>query len=351
MSAQHRHLGRSENNEATKPVAVVTGASAGIGRATAVAFARRGWRVALLARGEAGLDGARRDVEAAGGRALIFALDVADAAAVAAAADRVVTEWGRLDVWVNNAMATVFGPADRIPAEEWRRVTEVTYLGAVHGTLAALRHMRAAGRGTVVQVGSALAYRSIPLQAPYCAAKAALRGFTDSLRCELLHDRSGVRLTMVQLPGVNTPQFSWSRTHMAHRHRPVGKVFQPEAAARAIVRAALDASREVWVGVPAVMAILGTMTAPGLLDRHLARNAYEAQMSSEPAGNGAGILDHPASADAGAHGRFDNEAKLRVLGFSAGLVRAAALATAGLVAGAAAVALHRPRGTDLRRRA
>jgi NAD(P)-dependent dehydrogenase (short-subunit alcohol dehydrogenase family) len=315
------------------PVAVVTGASAGIGRATTVALARRGWRVALLARGHAGLEGARRDVEAAGGLPLVMSLDVADAAAVAAAADQIFQTWGRIDLWVNNAMATVFGPADRVPPDEWRRVTEVTYLGAVHGTLAALRHMKAAGRGTVLQVGSALTYRSIPLQAPYCAAKAALRGFTDSLRCELLHDRSKVRLTMVHLPGVNTPQFSWSRTHMPRRHQPVGPVYQPEPIAEAIVAAALKAPRELWVGAPTIKAILGAWVVPGLLDRYLARATYEQQMSSESAGDGSGILVNPADEDHGAHGAFGAEARPRVLSASAAQLRGGtALAAAGLLA-------------------
>ncbi|WP_207539557.1 SDR family oxidoreductase [Sabulicella rubraurantiaca] len=338
------HLLRpARNGGSAAPVLVVTGASAGIGRATAVAFARLGWRVALLARGHAGLEGARRDVEAAGGAALVIPLDVADGAAVSAAADQVVAQWGRLDVWVNNAMATVFGPAERVLPEEWRRVTEVTYHGAVHGTLAALRHMREADGGTIVQVGSALAYRSIPLQAPYCAAKAALRGFTDSLRCELLHDRSGVRLTMVQLPGVNTPQFSWSRTHMPRRHRPVGKIFEPEAAARQIVRAALHAPREFWVGMPAIGAILGTMVAPGLFDRYLARSAYEAQMSLEPAGDGTSILNHPAGDDAGVRGPFEDEAKPQVLGISAALARAASALLVTGMASRLAIALARRR--------
>ena len=302
-------------------IAVVTGASAGIGRATAIAFAKRGWTVALLARGEAGLEGARRDVEAAGGVAVVLPVDVADADAVTAAADSIVSECGHIDVWVNNAMATVFGRAEDIPADEWRRVTEVTYLGAVFGTLAALRPMRARDRGVIVQVGSALAYRSIPLQAPYCAAKAALRGFTDALRCELIHDKSGVQLTMVHLPGVNTPQFGWSRTHMPHRHRPVGAVYQPEVAAAAIVKAAMEAPRELWVGMPAVQAIAGASVAPGLLDSYLARAAYDAQSGEEPAGSGRGILFAPADQDGGIHGSFDDEAKSSAIPVKAGAAR------------------------------
>ena len=246
---------------------VVTGASAGVGRATAVAFARLGCNVALLARGHEGLEGARRDVEAAGGRAHIISVDIANAKAVDQAADNVAHRWGGIDIWVNNAMATVVGPADQVAAAEWKRVTEVTYLGAVYGSLAALRHMRRQDAGTIVQIGSALAYRAIPLQSAYCGAKFAVRGFTDALRTELLHEGSSVRLTMVQLPGVNTPQFDWSRTHANTRHQPVGTVFQPETVAETVVRAALTAPRELWVGLPAMHAIIGTMLAPGLLDR------------------------------------------------------------------------------------
>ncbi|MGH6610137.1 MAG: SDR family oxidoreductase, partial [Burkholderiaceae bacterium] len=204
------------------PVAVITGASAGIGRATAIAFAQHGYDVALLARGNAGLEGARRDVEQAGARALVMETDVGKAEVVFDAADQIIEQWGCIDVWVNNAMATVFGPADEIPPLEWDQVTRTDYLGTVYGTLAALRHMKPRNRGTIVQIGSALSYRSIPLQAPYCAAKFAVRGFTDSLRSELKYDRSAVKLTMVQLPGVNTPQFEWSKSHMPYRHRVVG---------------------------------------------------------------------------------------------------------------------------------
>ena len=338
----------SARGEPVPGVVVVTGASAGIGRATATAFARRGWAVALLARGEAGLAGARREVEAAGGCALVITLDVADPAAVNAAADQVAARFGRIDVWVNNAMATVFGRADQVPAGEWQRVTDVTYLGAVYGTLAALRHMRPCDHGTIVQVGSALAYRSIPLQAPYCAAKAAVRGFTDALRCELLHDGSGVRLSMVHLPGVNTPQFGWSRTHMAKRHRPVGAVYQPMVAAEAIVKAAIEAPRELWVGAPVVQAILGSMAAPAVLDRYLARAAYEAQLGPTPAGDGAGILEHPSSRDGGVDGPFGAEAALRAMTASAGLIRTT-IALSAFGALAAAFVIGRNRAERARR--
>jgi short-subunit dehydrogenase len=238
------------------------------------------------------------------------------------AAAQVVAQWSRIDVWINNAMLTVFGPAERVSADEWDRVTRVTYLGAVHGTLAALEQMRLRDRGTIVQVGSALAYRSIPLQAPYCGAKAALCGFTDALRCELLHDRSRVRLTMVHLPGVNTPQFEWSRTHMQTRHRPVGPVYRPEAAAEAIVKAALKAPRELWVGAPVVEAILGTMLAPNLLDRILARRAYEAQMAERTSDTAFDILNAPADRDHGVAGPFAAHARARARSVRPGLIRA-----------------------------
>jgi NADP-dependent 3-hydroxy acid dehydrogenase YdfG len=305
------------------PVAVITGASAGVGRATAIAFARRGYRVALLARGEAGLEGARRDVEAAGGSALTISVDMSDDRAVDAAAESVVAAWSRIDVWVNNAMVTVFGPADRVTPAEWQRVTNVTYLGAVYGTLAALRHMKQRDAGTIIQVGSALAYLSIPLQAPYCGAKAALRGFTDSLRRELLHDGSHVRLTMVQLPGVNTPQFIWSRTHMRTRHQPVGAVYSPEAVARAIADVALKAPREVWVGVPTFEAILGALLGPGLLDRFVARSTYEPQENAVPSSTDFDIMDHPAASDHGERGPFTAREVTHAAAQPAGAVRGA----------------------------
>jgi NAD(P)-dependent dehydrogenase (short-subunit alcohol dehydrogenase family) len=290
-------------------IVVVTGASAGIGRATAIAFARRGDRVALLARGSEGLEGARRDVEAAGGTALVIETDVAHCEQVESAADRIEREWGPIDVWVNNAMSTIFCNFLDTSPEDFKRATEVTYLGAVWGTRAALRRMKPRDRGAIVQVGSALAYRSIPLQAPYCGAKSALRGFTDSLRSELIHDRSRVHLTMVHLSAFNTPQFDIARNCTGRKAQPLGAIFQPELAADAIVWAASHRRREVWVGFPAVQAILGTRVIPGLLDHKLAHDAYEGQQTDEPRPEGTpDNLYDPVPGDHGAHGRFDDRA-------------------------------------------
>lgn len=293
-----------------KRTVVVTGASAGIGRAIACEFARHGWRVALLARGHDGLEGARADVERLGGEALVLPTDVADAAQVEAAAAQVEARWGAIDVWVNDAMATIFADALSIAPEDFRRATDVTYHGAVWGTLAALRRMKRRDRGTIVQVGSALAYRSIPLQAPYCGAKAALRGFTDSIRCELAHDRSRVHVTMVQLSAFNTPQFEWGRTNLEKRPRPMGRIFQPEVAARAVYYAATHRRRELWVGWPAVQAILGQKVIPGFLDRMLGRTAVDGQHTDEriPPGRKDNLWE-PVAGDHGAHGRFDGEAQ------------------------------------------
>lgn len=330
-------MARFGKKGAQRPVVVVTGSSAGVGRATAVAFARQGWRVALLARGRERLHSAALEVAAAGGEALVVPADVADADAVEAAADRVADAWGGIDIWVNGAMATVYSPIAQITPTEVRRVTDVTYLGLVHGTLAALRHMRPRDRGTIVQIGSALAYRAIPLQSAYCAAKFAVRGFTDSLRTELLHEGSRIRLTMVQLPAVDTPQFDWARSRMHGRLQPVGPIFSPAAIAGAIVRAAVEAPRELWVGGPAIQAILGTMAAPGWLDRMMARS-FDGQVTDEPATPRDGNLFEPPPGDPGSRGRFGARSRPHVVAVSDLAARGAAAAGAiGLLAGAAAI--------------
>jgi NADP-dependent 3-hydroxy acid dehydrogenase YdfG len=293
---------------------VVTGASAGVGRATAVAFGRRGDRVALIARGKEGLAAAARDIERAGGRALILPCDVADAAAVDAAAQRAEDELGPIDVWVNDAMAAVLAFVHETDPADFRRVTEVTYLGCVYGTMAALARMRARDRGVIVQVGSALSYRAIPLQASYCGAKFAIRGFTDALRTELMHEESGVRVTMVQLPGLNTPQFTWVRTTLRRQPQPVPPIFQPELAADAIVHAAEHPRREVWLGGSTVLTILGNKLAPWFADRYLARTNVKAQQADQPLDpSRPDYLHEPLddAADRGPHGPFDAQAKRR----------------------------------------
>ncbi len=288
-------------------VVVITGASAGVGRATVREFAKRGAHIGLIARGRDGLEAARREVELAGGRALVLPLDVADAAAVEAAAEQVERDLGAIDIWVNNAMVSVFSPIKEMTAEEFRRVTEVTYLGVVHGTLAALKRMLARDRGTIVQVGSALSYRSIPLQAAYCAAKHAERGFTDSLRCELIHDGSNVRVTMVQMPALNTPQFGWTKSRLPRKAQPVPPIFQPEVAAEAIYFAAHTKRRELLVGMPTVEAIVGNKIAPGLLDQYLGKTGYDGQQTDEPENPARpDNLFEPVPGDHGAHGTFDD---------------------------------------------
>jgi NAD(P)-dependent dehydrogenase (short-subunit alcohol dehydrogenase family) len=293
-------------------VAVVTGASGGIGRATARILAERGVKIGLLARGRAGLQGAADDVRGLGGEALPIETDVADYAQVEAAADKVTSQLGPIDLWINNAFSSVFAPFMHVRPEEFRRVTEVTYLGYVHGTRAALERMLPRDRGTIVQVGSALAYRSIPLQSAYCGAKRAIVGFTESLRCELLHDKSSVRVTCVHLPAVNTPQFDWLLSRLRRHAQPVPPIYQPEVAARSIVAAADRPNRrEYWVGGSTVSTILANRTMPGLLDRYLALTGYRSQQTDEEVDpNRPGNLWHPADRgdDHGAHGSFDDRA-------------------------------------------
>jgi short-subunit dehydrogenase len=295
-------------------VVVVTGGSAGVGRATVRELAKRGASVGILARGTEGLERTRDEVAMLGGRAVSIAADVANPTEVESAAASIEAELGPIDAWVNNAMVSVFSPIRSTRAEEFGRVTAVTYLGVVHGTLAALRRMLPRDSGVIVQVGSALAYRSIPLQAAYCAAKHAVAGFTDSLRTELLHDGSGVQVTMVQLPALNTPQFDWVRSRLPRRAQPVPPIYQPEVAARAIIRAIEDPRRESLIGWPTVAAIQLQKLMPGILDRYLASRAYEGQQTDEPEDPGrADNLFRPVGVDLGAHGRFDDRAKDREL--------------------------------------
>ncbi len=321
-------------------VVVVTGASAGVGRASARRFAREGAHIGLLARGADGLEGARRDVEALGGRALVLPADVANWEQVDAAAARVEEAFGPIDIWINNAMASVFSPVAEMEPEEFRRVTEVTYLGTVHGTLAALRRMRPRDRGTIVQVGSALAYRGIPLQSAYCAAKHAVQGFMDSLRSELLHDGSRVTVTSVHLPALNTPQFGWVKSRLPRRAQPVPPIYQPEVAADAIFWAAHHRRREIWVGAPTVQAILGNRAAPGLGDRVLAASGYDAQQTGEPEDPARpDNLWHPVPGDHGAHGAFDARARGSSAQLWATTHRAVTLAAVAAAAAAIAYGL------------
>ncbi len=291
-------------------VVVITGASAGVGRATTQALARRGARIGLIARGIDGLEGARRDVEALGGEAIILPCDVADAEGIEAAAAKVEETFGPIDLWINNAMASVFSPVKDMTAEEFRRVTEVTYLGFVYGTLSALRRMLPRDHGVIIQVGSALAYRGIPLQAAYCGAKHAIQGFTESLRCELIHDKSRVRITMVQMPALNTPQFRWVKSRLPNKAQPVPPIFQPEIAADAILFAADNYRREVWVGWPTVKAIAGTRISANYAEHYLAEQGYSAQQTGEPRNPDAPHnLWDPVPGDHGAHGVFDERSR------------------------------------------
>jgi short-subunit dehydrogenase len=325
---------------------VLTGASAGVGRATAREFGRRGARVALLARNAEALEAAADEVRREGGTALVVPTDVADHEQVEAAAERAEAELGPIDVWVNDAMASVFGRVHDIDPRDFRRVTEVTYLGCVYGTMAALGRMRPRGRGAIVQVGSALAYRGIPLQSAYCGSKHAIKGFTESLRTELLAESSDVHVTMVHLPGLNTTQFGLVRTLLPRTPRPVAPVYQPEIAAKAIVHAADHPQRRAyWVGGSTALAIVGNRVAPWIADRYLARTAIDGQQTNTPADEHRRHTDYlyePVPGDHGAHGSFDDEAKTRspqaVLSRHRG---AAAAGAAGIAAGAAAALLRR----------
>lgn len=298
------------NKESDSRVVVVTGASAGVGRAVAQEFGARGCSVGLLARGRERLEAAKKDIEAAGGKAIVIPTDVAHAEEVEAAAERVEQELGPIDVWVNDAMTTIFAPFHEITPDEFKRATEVTYLGCVYGTMSAMKRMRRRNRGSIVQVGSALAYRSIPLQSPYCGAKHAIAGFTDSIRSELIHQKSKIHITMVQLPAMNTPQFSWCRTRLPRHPQPVPPIFQPEVAARAIVWASSHRRREIYVGWSTAKAIYGQELAPGYADKYLAKFAYSGQETCEPiAPDRPDNLFEPAAGQFGAHGIFDDRAR------------------------------------------
>lgn len=291
-------------------IVVITGAGAGVGRATVQEFARQGYAVGLLSRDPDRLERAAAECRALGVQALPISTDVADADAVEAAAAKVESELGPIDVWVNVAMATVFAPVAKLTAQEFERGTRVTYLGQVHGTMAALRRMRTRNRGTIVNVGSALGYRSVPLQSIYCGAKFAIRGFTDALRSEIIHDKLDVHLTMVDLPAVNTPQFDWSLNKMGKKAKPVAPIYQPELPARAIFFAATHRRRQIWVGLPTVKAILANRIAPGLIDRYLAKAGYSGQLTDQPLGEGAPAnLYETVPGAYGAHGRFDDQAR------------------------------------------
>jgi len=293
-------------------VVVVTGGSAGVGRAAVRMFAEHGDDVAVIARGWDGLDAAAKEVEAAGRRALALSVDVSDAAAVESAAAEVEESLGPIDVWVNCAMTSVFAPFKDAMPEEVRRVTEVDYLGFVYGTKAALDRMLIRDRGVVVQVGSALAYRGIPLQTAYCGSKHAIKGFTESVRCELLHDKSNVRLTMVQMPALNTPQFDWVLSRLPRKPQPVPPIYQPEVAARAILWASEHNRGEVFVGGSTTATILGNKVIPRLLDRYLAHSGFDSQQTQEPADpNRPANIWEAVAGDHGAHGDFDSKAKAR----------------------------------------
>jgi NAD(P)-dependent dehydrogenase (short-subunit alcohol dehydrogenase family) len=322
---------------------IITGASAGVGRAIAHRFAREGDRVGLIARDRAALEDVQRELQACGAKAVEWeAVDVSDAEAVLTAAAQLERRLGSIDIWINDAMETVFSTVADIDAQEFRRVTEVTYLGLVYGTMAALKSMRPRRRGRIIQIGSALAYRGIPLQAAYCGAKHAIRGFTHSLRAELLHEKSGITVSIVELPAVNTPQFDWARAHIPHTPRPMGVPVEPEVVADAVFRAAQGSSREYWLGLQTILTILGNSVAPAYLDRYLARKGVAGQQTSIPLAIGRDDnLDHPVTALHRTRGSFSAGSSMHAPLVRGELVRAAAVIigaalffAAGAVAGA-----------------
>lgn len=349
--ARDRIVRKGSGRGRRKGVVVVTGGTAGVGRATVRAFAAAGWDVGILARGRDGLRGTAREVERMGQAACAVPTDVADADQVETAAAAVEAELGAIDVWVNNAMTTVFAPVHAIDPAEFERATRVTYLGSVWGTMTALRRMRPRNHGVICQVGSALSYRSIPLQAPYCGAKAAIRGFLDSLRSELIHDGVDVDITLVHLPAVNTPQFDWCRARLPNRPQPVPPIYQPEVAADAIVWAAEHPRREVWVGVPTWKTILGQRVSPPAMDRYLAQVAWDGQQTDEPLGRERpDNLFEPVPGDAGAHGAFDDRARSVSIQMEASrhrhLLAGVALAAAGALALGMRMGRRGGRGAD-----
>lgn len=333
-----------KHNHFKDKVVVITGASAGIGRATAWEFAKQGAKVALLARGMEQLEATKSEVEAYGGKALIIQCDVADANQVEAAAEQTERELGEIDVWVNNAMASVFAPFKEVSPEEFKRVTEVTYLGTIYGAKAALKRMLPRDKGAIVFVGSALAYRGIPLQSAYCGAKHGIQGFYDSLRSELMHDKSNIKTCMVQLPGVNTTQFGWVLSKLPNKPKPMGKVYQPEVAARAIVFAAAHNRREIFVGYPTFEAIIGNKIAPWLGDYVLSKNGYKGQQTNEPVEQDRkDNVWEPVPEDRGAHGTFDDIAAKKSYTLWASMNRNIIRAVAGLAVIALVAGLNNKR--------
>lgn len=322
-------------------IAVITGAGAGVGRATAQEFARHGCDVGLIGRDRDRLETAAAELRTLGIRACVAPADMADADAVDQAADKIEAELGPIDIWVNNAMATIFAPVADITAAEFRRATEATYLGTVHGVMTALRKMKVRDQGAIINVGSALAYRSVPLQSAYCGAKSAIRGFTDSLRSELMHDRSAIKISMVHLPAVNTPQFDWALNKMGRKSMPVPPIYSPDVPAQAIVFAAFNHRREIWVGMPTVVAIMANRIAPGLVDRYLATHGYSGQLTDEPLPPDAPAnLFEPVPGPRGARGRFSDQARRGSFELFTDRHKAAAFAIAGVIGVGALAGLH-----------